>query len=249
MFQGFYNLASGVLTQTRKMNVISNNMANVSTPGFRSDTYTETTFQDEMIYRTGNMNKSNPTLIGSMNRMVTGGGNYTNYSHGGVTATESTLDFALGDKGFFAIQSTNGTVYTRNGSFILDDQGYLYLNGVGRVLGNNGPIYLGTDKISADSAGNLYSEATGQQLGRIRVVDFANYDTDLQKTTGDVFTATGNAQDSDAELLWKTIESSNVDPIQQMTDMMGTQRALQSAAQVLKMYDQLAAKIVQIGPT
>lgn len=248
MFQGFYNLASGVLTQTRKMNVISNNMANVSTPGFRSDTYTETTFQDEMIYRTGNMNKSNTALIGSMNRIVTGGGNYTNYSQGGVTATESTLDFALGGKGFFAIQSPNGTVYTRNGSFVLDDQGYLYLNGVGRVLGNNGPIYLGTDKISADTAGNLYSETTGQQLGRIRVVDFANYDTDLQKTTGDVFTATGNAQDSDTELLWKNVESSNVDPIQQMTDMMGTQRALQSAAQVLKMYDQLAAKIVQIGP-
>ena len=59
MFKGFYNLASGVLTQTRNLNVIGNNMANVSTPGFRKDTFTQTTFQDEMIYRIGNTDKSN----------------------------------------------------------------------------------------------------------------------------------------------------------------------------------------------
>lgn len=51
MFQGFYDLAANMITQNRKMNVISNNMANVSTPGFKSDKLIETTFRDEMIYR------------------------------------------------------------------------------------------------------------------------------------------------------------------------------------------------------
>ena len=46
MFQGFYNLTSGMLTQTRKLNVISNNMANVTTPGFKEDTFTQTSFQE-----------------------------------------------------------------------------------------------------------------------------------------------------------------------------------------------------------
>ena len=50
MFQGFYDLAANMITQNRKMNVISNNMANVSTPGFKSDKLIETTFRDEMIY-------------------------------------------------------------------------------------------------------------------------------------------------------------------------------------------------------
>ncbi len=250
MFQGFYNLTSGALTQTRKLNVISNNMANVTTPGFRYDTYTETTFADEMIYRTGNMDKSGTTAIGSMNWMVTGDGNVTNYTKASVTSTASPLDFALIGDGFFAIQSQGGTVYTRNGSFILDDEGYLYLDSVGRVLGADGaPIQLGTDKITGDSQGNIYSEETGQRLGTIRVVDFENYDTDLYKTTGDLFLANGQGQDVAGEMLWKYLEDSNVDPIQEMTDMMSTERALQSAAQVLRMYDQLMAKIVQIGPT
>lgn len=249
MFKGFYNLASGVLTQTRNLNVIGNNMANISTPGFRQDTFTQTTFQDEMIYRIGNTDKSNPIQIGRMNCIVTGDGNVTNYTQGGITPTASSLDFALQGSGFFAVQSGNGVTYTRNGSFILDNEGYLYLDGVGRVLGTNGPIYLGTDKISCDSLGNITSEETGQYFGRIRVVDFQDYDTQLEKTTGDMFVATAAPQDVNTSIMQEFVEDSNVDIIQEYTQMMASERALQSAAQVLKMYDQLAAKIVQIGPT
>ena len=249
MFKGFYNLASGVLTQTRNLNVIGNNMANISTPGFRQDTFTQTTFQDEMIYRIGNTDKSNPTQIGRMNCIVTGDGNVTNYTQGGITPTASSLDFALQGSGFFAVQSGNGVTDTRNGSFILDNEGYLYLDGVGRVLGTNGPIYLGTDKISCDSLGNITSEETGQYFGRIRVVDFQDYDTQLEKTTGDMFVATAAPQDVNTSIMQEFVEDSNVDIIQEYTQMMASERALQSAAQVLKMYDQLAAKIVQIGPT
>lgn len=249
MFKGFYNLASGVLTQTRNLNVIGNNMANISTPGFRQDTFTQTTFQDEMIYRIGNTDKSNPTQIGRMNCIVTGDGNVTNYTQGGITPTASSLDFALQGSGFFAVQSGNGVTYTRNGSFILDNEGYLDLDGVGRVLGTNGPIYLGTDKISCDSLGNITSEETGQYFGRIRVVDFQDYDTQLEKTTGDMFVATAAPQDVNTSIMQEFVEDSNVDIIQEYTQMMASERALQSAAQVLKMYDQLAAKIVQIGPT
>ena len=249
MFKGFYNLASGVLTQTRNLNVIGNNMANISTPGFRQDTFTQTTFQDEMIYRIGNTDKSNPTQIGRMNCIVTGDGNVTNYTQGGITPTASSLDFALQGSGFFAVQSGNGVTYTRNGSFILDNEGYLYLDGVGRVLGTNGPIYLGTDKISCDSLGNITSEETGQYFGRIRVVDFQDYDTQLEKTTGDMFVAPAALAGLDAWIRQEFVEDSNVDIIQEYTQMMASERALQSAAQVLKMYDQLAAKIVQIGPT
>lgn len=249
MFQGFYNLTSGVLTQTRKLNVISNNMVNVSTPGFRSDTFTSTTFREEMIYRSGNKNKSNPTAIGAMNRIVTADNNVTSYKNSGYTSTESSLDFALGTNGFFSVQSGNGTVYTRNGSFTLDNDGYLFLPGVGRVLGQNGPLRLGTDKIVVDGAGNIYGEENGQLLGRLAVVDFQDYGTQLTKTTGDVFVAQGAATPVNAQVISKALENSNVDPIDEMTQMMGSQRALQSSAQVLKMYDQLTGKIVsQLGP-
>ena len=87
MFQGFYNLTSGMLTQTRKLNVISNNMANVTTPGFKSDTFTQRSFQDELMYRTGNLHKNDPQPIGTMNWKVVADGNVTNYSGGGFSTT------------------------------------------------------------------------------------------------------------------------------------------------------------------
>ncbi len=248
MFQGFYNLASGVLTQTRKLNVISNNMVNVTTPGFKSDTYIQTTFKDVMMYRTGNADKSQ-TAIGDMNMIAAGAGNVTNYTQGGITSTASSLDFMLSGNGFFAVRSGGQTYYTRNGSFCLDNQGYLYLDGVGRVLGRNGRgIYLGTDRITSDSYGNLYNSDTQQYLGRIRVVDFNDYDTDLEKTTGDLFIATGNPRNVNTTVIQYAVEDSNVDAIQEMTDMITTERALQSVAQVQKMYDTLAGEIVKIGP-
>ena len=184
-----------------------------------------------------------------MNCIVTGDGNVTSYKQGGLTPTASALDIALEGSGFFAVETGNGIAYTRNGSFILDDQGYLYLDGVGRVMGTNGPIYLGTDKITCDTYGNLTSTETGQFFGKIRTVDFQDYNTELEKTTGDMFIATGNPRDVNIPMRQKFLEDSNVDVIQEYTEMMATERALQSAAQVLKMYDQLAAKIVQIGPT
>lgn len=248
MFQGFYNLASGVLTQTRKLNVISNNMVNVTTPGFKSDTYIQTTFKDVMMYRTGNADKS-AAQIGNMNMIAAGAGNVTNYTQGRITQSSSSLDFSLNGSGFFAIQSGGQTLYTRNGSFVLDNQGYLYLDGAGRVLGRNGrPIYVGTDHLSSDIFGNLYNSVSGQYLGRIGVVDFNNYDTDLEKTTGDLFIATGAGFNVDTQIQQYILEDSNVDAIQEMTNMMSTERALQSAAQVQKMYDQLAAQVVKIGP-
>lgn len=249
MFQGFYNLTSEILSQNRNLNVISNNMANISTAGYKSDKFIATTFREELLYRSGNKDKSDPTPIGETARIRTADETVTNYTQGGYEASNSPLDFALSDKGFFCIQTTNGTVYTRNGSFTIDDEGYLYLPTIGRVLGQNGPIQTGTDKITADSQGNIYSEDGKQFFGRLMVVDFNDYQTQLTKTTGNVFTATGNATPVDTPVMWKTIERSNVDAMEEMVTMMSGQRALQSSTQMLKMYDQLMAKIVsQLGP-
>ena len=175
--------------------------------------------------------------------------NYTDFASGGYASTESPLDFALNSSGFFCIQSGNGTVYTRNGSFSLDDGGYLCLQGVGRVLGQNGPIYLGTDKIVSDSLGNLYTENGNTFLGRLSIVDFQNYDDNLTKGTGDVFTANGQGTAVNGSVVQKALESSNVEPVDEMARMMASERSLQSSAQVLKIYDQLIGKAVtQLGP-
>ena len=238
MFQGFYNLTSGMLTQTRKLNVISNNMANVTTPGFKSDTFTQRSFQDELMYRTGNLYKNDPQPIGTMNWKV----------GGGFSTTVSPLDTCIIGDGFFQVKTADGMVYTRDGSFSLDDEGYLYLSGLGRVQGESGDIKLSSDQITIDADGSIVDSDQGTIVGKLKLVDFADYAAQLTKAPGNAFTATGQTRQAQASVRQNALEDSNVDAISEMTDMMTSQRALQSAAQVLSMYDKLAAKIVEIGP-
>lgn len=243
MFQGFYNLTSGILTQTRNQNVISNNMTNVSTPGFKSDKYMATTFQEELLYRSGNIDKSNKTAIGTMAMIRASDETVTKFEPGMVEETNEVFDVALKDNGFFMVQTENGIGYTRDGSFILDDQGYLALPSVGRVVGRNGFIQIGTDKITIDSYGRILTEDGRGQYGQIAVVDFNNYDN-LVKGGNGVFYTNEQPVAVNGEMLWKYLERSNVNSIQEMVNMMSSQRALESASQVLKMYDQIMGKVV-----
>lgn len=249
MFQGFYNLTSEMLSQTRNLNVISNNMANVATPGFKKDDFQAVTFREELMARYQGSADNSPALLGELAMIRTADETVTDYTRGAIRETDSPLDFALEDAGFFCIQSGNGTVYTRNGSFSLDEEGYLILPTIGRVLGENGPIQLPTDAVTADRQGNIYS-SDGQQLyGTLRIVDFQDYGNTLVKTTGGVFSSGEEGTPAAAAVHWRAAEDSNVNPLNEMTAMMSGQRSLQSAAQVLKMYDHLMDKTVtQLGP-
>ncbi len=245
MFQGYYDLTSNMITQNRNLNVISNNMTNVSTPGYKEDRIMQSTFRDEMIYR---YDRDGKNAIGRVSWVNTADERVTDYSEGGIRETGAPMDVGLTGNGFFEIQTDNGMVYTRNGSFNLDNDGYLLLPGVGRVMGTNGAIRLTTDDITIDRQGNITSVDGGQYFGTIRVVDFADYNQ-LTKITGGVFRANAQPQAADAgtTITQKYLEDSNVEMAEEMTRMMSSQRVLQSAAQILKIYDQLTGKIVTIG--
>lgn len=243
MFQGYYDLASNMITQNRNMNIISNNISNVSTPGYKEDRLIESTFREEMIYRYDQYGK---TQVGEVSRMNIAAERVTDYSEGGLRETGGALDVGLTGNGFFVVQTDNGVVYTRNGSFNLDDQRYLVLPGIGRVQGENGPIQLTTDEVAIDTQGNITTEDGQQFFGRLQVVDFADY-AQLTKITGGVFQAAAAPQASNATVKQRYTEYSNVNMAEQMTRMMSGQRVLQSSAQILKIYDQLTGKIVTLG--
>ena len=241
MFKGFYTLSSGMITENRHLNVISNNLTNVSTPGFKADQFVSGTFKDELFSITGNSSKNtygNP--LGRTSMITTPYETITNFSSGSLEETGGILDFAIVGDGFFEVQGLNGNVYTRNGSFAIDNEGYLLLNGTGRVLGKNGPIQLKTDNFQVERDGNII-DGNGEFIAKLNIVEFDNMDG-FTKVNDGVFSNATQGRNVDGNILWKHVETSNVDPIQQMTSMMMSQRSLQSAAQVLKMYDQLAAK-------
>lgn len=248
MYQGFYNLTSGMLTQSRNLNVISNNMVNIQTAGYKRDKMVSSTFEEEMLYRTGRRYKDNPEELGITSKIRTAQRTYVNYEQGGFEETGGIYDFCLSGNGFFCVDTINGVGYTRNGSFQVDNEGYLLLNGVGRVQGENGqPIQIDNEEFSVDSAGNISvveRDGTTTEFGKLRIVDFEDYGL-LHKEDYGVYSTDQAPQEvdpSDTSVLWQVLERSNVDMVEEMTSMITAQRALQSAAQVLKMYDQIMSK-------
>lgn len=240
MLQGFYNLTSSMITQNRNLDVVSNNIANVSTPGYKKDVMMATTFKEEMLSRTGNTDRSNASNLNTTSKIVTAQETITNYGQGTFEETTNPLNLALTQKGFFEIETPKGSVYTRNGGFITDDEGYLSLPGAGKVMGTSGEIFLETDSVSINASGEIYDQA-GNYIDTIKVVDFEDYDQLNKNLEGHITT---NAQpiEVDGGLMQNTLEQSNVTMVEEMTAMMTSQRAIQSASQIIKMYDQMMAK-------
>ena len=239
MYQGFYNLASGMLTQSRNLNTISNNMVNIQTPGYKNETMVSSTFKEEMLYRTGQYSKENPTQLATVSKIKTAKQVYTNYDQGGMEQTDG--------------------MYTRNGSFSVDKDGYLVLNQAGRVLNKEGqPVQIKNENFTVDSKGHITAaitkqsdgeesgsqEVTIEDYGTLKVVDFPDQGQLHAEDNGLFSTAQAETTPADTTVQWKMLEKSNVDMVEQMTAMMSSQRALQSAAQSLRMYDQIMSKSV-----
>ena len=250
MFKGFYNLTSAMLTHQHNLNVIANNMVNISTAGYKQDRYVATTFNEEMYSRVGNKYNTGPE-VGRQSFIRAASDIYTDYSQGIPEPTGMPLDFAIQGDGFFAIQDGDGNVsYTRMGNFTLNDEGYLCLPGFGQVLNPQGnPIYLGTDKIYGDSRGILYFNEDGRAVAQLGVFVFEDTG-ELERTDRGMFISpNGEPEASQApNVLNKHLERSNTDMVKQMTEMITYQRSLQSAAQVSSMYDQMMNRITtEIG--
>lgn len=253
MFQGFYTLGSAMISENRNLNVISNNMANAATNGYKSDKYIASTFREEVLYRSGNITPNKRTPIGTTAMIQATNDRVTSYEQGGMDPTEMPLDVAINGNGFFAVQKGTGAddiVYTRSGSFITDDEGYIAVPNIGRVLGtNNAPIQVDTDDLVIDIDGTVRSEVTGTVYGTIRLDDFEDYDEALVKGDNGTFVLQegATARAGDGQIVQGMLERSNVSMVEEMTSMMSAQRSLQAAAQLIKMYDQLDARTVTLG--
>ncbi len=237
MVRGFYALGSGMLTQSRILTGVSNNLANVETPGYKKKEVSVSTFGSMVINRVD----SQKTPIGTMNLITAADKTNVIHSEGTLKNTERPLDFAIQGEGFFAVQGANGTVYTRNGSFNVDAEGYLVLDNVGRVMGQNGPIQIGTDQFTADAQGNL--TVGGNVVDKIAVYNFDDYNN-LRISGDGMFAGTNAALVQNPEIMWKTIEGSNVNAAEEMTDALSAQRNLQNCSQAIKMYDQVLSDAV-----
>lgn len=244
---GFHTLTSGMLTQQRKIDISSNNISNINTSGYKKEQAVTTNFGNLLIHK---MEQSGihqtATPIGNVSLIKTIGENNTIHSQGTIEETGLLTDFAIMGSGFFKINENENTLYTRNGSFNIDENGFLVLQGAGRVQGQNGDIYIGTDKFDLSLDGNIIVD--GNTVDKIEIYDFLDY-KDLRKFGEGKYSSDVNPYIyENAEVRNKTIERSNVDLTKEITDMMSSQRALQTASQALKIIDMVQEKAVsEIG--
>lgn len=241
MVRGFYTLTSGMLTQNRTLDSVSNNIANSNTNGFKAQRLTDKTFGDMVIHRLDGQS----TPIGSLSLITSVDKAVTDMTQGAVVQTNRALDFAIQGDGFFAVQTPGGVVYTRNGSFDIDNGGYLTLNGVGRVLGRNGqPIHTGADNVESDGMGNL--TVNGNAVGSVGVFRFPD-NAALTVAGEGFFQGGGAAAVQQPNVVWKAVEASNADMASELSHGMEAQRSLQTCSQALKMYDAVLDKAMDIG--
>ena len=242
MFKGFYNLTSAMLSHGRRLDVVSHNMTNISTAGYKAQRYTDSTFQEVMISRVGNKDKSRSTELGMESYILAPSQLYTDYEQGAPEETGLPLDFCIQGEGFFAINRDGQIGYTRSGAFTLDDEGYLVLPGQGRVLDENRqPIQLPTDNIYVDADGGIYTMANRNYLATLGVFAFQDNGA-LERNDHGLFTGGQPQAGENYVIHHKWVERSNTNMVHEMVSMMSAQRALQSAAQMSKIYDQVITK-------
>ncbi len=227
MIQGIYSATAGMVNQEIALSVITNNLANVNTPGYKRD---EVSFSG--VLNSLSTPEPYPASPGSTVNLDTVSAKFaTDFTLAGMRATGSPLDLALDDNGFFVIQHANGIRYTRSGNFSLDDSGQLVTVDGYPVLGTNGPIQLATaqnGRMEINDEGQVIVD--GFPIAQLRLVDFQNasdlvksgYSTFMASNAGAVETpATANVKQGFLEL-------SNVNPIYEMAKMIESMRIYES---------------------
>lgn len=210
----------------RKMEVVANNLANMSTTGFKAQ---RQMFVQFMIPQTGSGAPADKMT------MVSDYGSYRDNSAGPIQTTGNPLDVALTGDGYLTVQGPAGPLYTRGGSFAIAGDGTLSDQAGHPVLDESGsPIVIQQDdKEIAISEDGVISGRRGQ-IGKLGVFKFARPNF-LQPVGGGLFQATDPAlADPDTKLRQGALEGSNVQPVSEMTQMIDIQRSYETVANLLQ---------------
>ncbi|WP_026395955.1 flagellar hook-basal body protein [Acetobacterium malicum] len=242
MDRGSYAAAAGMLSGQKAINVLAQNVANVTTAGYKSQSTVQSTFAEYMASRMSTNPRIAQADIGAGAYITVNAEQFTDFTQGIFETTHRSVDMAIQGQGFFVIQNANfGQVLTRNGQFELDQQGFLTLPGVGLVLSSAGqPIQLAGSDFTVNPNGAIIQN--GAEVARLNISTVAN-GADLTQVGEGYFQAVNGFQPAQAgsfNVLQETIEKSNVDMGEEMSDMIARQNNFTSCTQMLKIFDKIS---------
>ena len=235
---GYYAACAGLRAQTQALELIANNVANLNTTGYRAQ---QPLFRAVLASSLGEM--QNP-LNQVINNFSVLSGSRSDLSAGNLQRTGNPLDLAIEGKGFFAIQTQAGTLYTRNGSFQVSADGRLTTAAGDLVLGEQGAVTIPSGEISISSDGTLSSN--GAVAGKLRIVEFLS-GSDPQAVGNSYYSvpekAVGAATGS--YVRQGMLESANLNPIAAVVDLVAVERRAEMLERALSAFhsnlDRIAA--------
>lgn len=252
MIRGLYTAVSGMITQGAKQDVITNNIANANTVGFKGDNLAIRKFDDVLLenYDKVSGGKNVRNVIGSISNGSKLDSVNTDFTQGMIESTDKDTDFAIDGKGFFTVQrndgTNNGQFYTRDGHFHVDMNGILANDSGDKVIGRNlqtnalEPIKVGNGTLVSDINGNISID--GNKAYKLYTVDFNDYKT--LKKTGDNLYQGNNPTENNALVKQKSLEKSNVNIINAMSDMITTMRSFETNQKMVQSMDETLGKLV-----
>ena len=230
MDSGYYAACAGLAAQTQALELVANNLANLGTAGYRGQ---QATFRSLLA---GGGTVSWNRLNAAVNDFGVLGGSRVDLTAGSLTATGNPLDLGVAGAGFFAVQSAQGVVYTRNGGFHATPTGQLATAQGDTVLGEQGPITLpqGTVAVSADGTISV----DGAVVGKLRLAEFSP-DTSLRALGNALYAApSGSALTAASSSIRRgMLESSNVSPVESVVQLITVQRNAEMMQRALTLFD------------
>lgn len=213
----------------KQMDVVSNNMANMNTSGYKAD--------DAVFSQFLAQTKDAKGVAAQPIYFTQDFGSYQDFKEGAIVDTGNTFDVALQGESFFAVETTQGERYTKKGQFSLDFNGQLVTNEGHPVLSEgNEPFFFapGEKEIVISESGEISSE--NGIIGRLKLVNFEDKQK-LLKVAGTMFENTaGNAMivnPNDTRVIQGAVEKSNVQGIEEMTKMVKLQRSYEYVQQMI----------------
>ena len=230
MDSGFYAACTALMSRTQALDTIANNLANASTVGFRA----ERNVFSSVLATAGD--QSGSTLDSVINRYGVLSGAAVDQSQGALQKTGNDLDVGIEGRGYFVAQTANGPMYTRNGSFQVSSHGQLVTASGDAVMGDGGAITMPSGPVSISSDGTISSN--GAVAGKLRIVEFAP-DTNLQSMGNTYYSAPANSTlaATDSSVRQGMLESSNVNPIEGMVELVDAQRTAEMMQRALSIFN------------
>lgn len=245
MVRCFYTAGTGMLVQRDRMDVLANNLTNVDTTAYKSDSLISSTFQDMIIERLHDPGiVSTSTIVGALGTGTHIEEVFTSFEQGNIEGTGRPCDFALEGDGFFVVSTPEGNRYTRDGGFFVNSAGYLVTSEGLYVQGGHGRIQVGGDNFTVDEQGHIY--VGGALKDTFKIVAFED-PSGLRKEGSNLYEQVAGPQPKTAAgiaVRQGALEGSNVDVAEDLSRMLSITNAYTMNQRVLGLVDESLQKTV-----